>query len=106
MRLLLRLPGYGLVVLGFVVAVLDGTRSIANATLLTTSVGDALQAVLHERYGAIAPAIARDLHPWLADPAFAVLMRASLAMAALLIGFGLLWLGRKPAPTIGIVTRR
>lgn len=105
-RFLIRMAGYLLVALGFITMIVDGAGAIANGALQFTTIGDALHAVLHERYDAIASAIARDLHPWLADHAFATLMRAPVAAAALLVGFGLLWLARPPQPLIGIVTRQ
>ena len=105
MRFLLRLFGYGLVAFGFVTLVLDGARSIANSALRFTAIGDALQALLPDRYPLIAPALAR-VQPWLADPAFPEFERLPVAAALLLLGFGLLWLGRAPQPTIGVVTRQ
>ncbi|TAJ30707.1 hypothetical protein [Bosea sp. (in: a-proteobacteria)] len=106
MRFLVRLFGYGLVALGFVTLVIDGARSIANSGLRFTAIGEALQTLLPERYPLIGPALARDIHPWLADPAFAEFARLPVAAALLALGFGLLWLGRAPQPTIGIVTRQ
>jgi hypothetical protein len=105
-RFLIRLFGYGLVAFGFVTLVIDGARSIANSDLRITPIGEALQAVLQERYPLIGPALARDVHPWLADPAFAEFVRLPIAAALLLLGFGFLWLGRVPQPTIGVLTRR
>ncbi|WP_306222333.1 hypothetical protein [Bosea beijingensis] len=105
-RFLLRLIGYLFVAAGFVALVIDGARSIANAGLRFTPVGEVLSAVIHERYQLIQPAIERNLHPWLWDPLLLSLMRAPAAAAALLLGFALLWLGRRPDEIIGIVTRR
>jgi hypothetical protein len=105
-RFLLRLIGYLSVAAGFVALVIDGARSIANAGLRFTPVSDVLIAVIQERYQLIQPAIERNLHPWLWDPLLLSLMRAPAAAAALLLGFALLWLGRRPDEVIGIVTRR
>ncbi|WP_377844493.1 hypothetical protein [Bosea sp. UC22_33] len=105
-RFLLRLIGYLSVAAGFVALVIDGARSIANAGLRFTPVSEVLIAVIQERYQLIQPAIERNLHPWLWDPLLLSLMRAPAAAAALLLGFALLWLGRRPDEVIGIVTRR
>ena len=106
MRFLLRLIGYLCVAAGFVALVIDGARSIANDGLRFTSVSDVLVAAVQERYQLIQPAIERNIHPWLWDPLLLTVLRAPLAAAALLLGFALLWLGRRPPETIGIVTRR
>jgi hypothetical protein len=105
-RFLLRLIGYLSVAAGFVTLVIDGARSIANAGLRFTPVGEVLSGVIQERYQFIQPAIERNIHPWLWDPALLTLLRAPVALAALLLGFALLWLGRRPDEVIGIVTRR
>jgi hypothetical protein len=105
-RFLLRLIGYLLVATGFVMVVLDGARSIANSGLRFTALGEVLAAALQERYALVPPAIERNIHPLLWDPALLTLLRIPAAFVALLLGFALLWLGRRPEPGIGIVTRR
>lgn len=106
MRFLLRFVGYLSVAAGFVALVIDGARSIANAGLRFTPVGEVLIAVVQGRYQLIQPAIERNIHPWLWDPVLLTLLRAPAAGAALVLGFMLLWLGRRPDEAIGIVTRR
>lgn len=106
MRFLFRLIGYLAVAAGFVALVIDGARSIANAGLRFTPVGEVLSAVIQERYALMQPAIERNIHPWLWDPVLLTVLRSPIALAALLLGFGLLWLGRRPQDVIGIVTRR
>ncbi|MBN9453914.1 MAG: hypothetical protein J0I42_18400 [Bosea sp.] len=106
MRFLLRFVGYLSVAAGFVALVIDGARSIANAGLRFTPVGEVLIAVVQGRYQLIQPAIERNIHPWLWDPVLLTVLRAPAAGAALVLGFMLLWLGRRPDEAIGIVTRR
>ncbi|MCO5093403.1 hypothetical protein [Bosea sp. (in: a-proteobacteria)] len=106
MRFLLRLTGYLFVAAGFVALVIDGARSIADSVLRFTPLGDVLQAVMQERFQLVQPAIERNIHPWLWDPLLLTLLKAPAAGVALLFGFGLLWLGRRPPEAIGIVTRR
>lgn len=105
-RFLLRLIGYLSVAAGFVALVIDGARSIANSGLRFTVLSETLTSVMHERYASIQPAIERNIHPLLWDPVLLSLMRAPTAFLALLLGFALLWLGRRPEPQIGFVTRR
>jgi hypothetical protein len=100
------LSGYLAVAAGFVALVIDGARAIADSALRFTPLGDVLQALLQERFRLIQPAIERNIHPWLWDPLALTLLKAPAAGAALLVGFLLLWLGRRPPATIGIVTRR
>ena len=106
MRFLLRLLGYLLVAAGFVVLVVDGARSIANAELAFTALGESFAMLLDERYRQIQPAVERNIHPLLWDPLLLNLLRVPTALTALLLGFLLLRLGARPQAMIGIVTRR
>lgn len=106
LRFLVRILGYLLVAGGFVVLLTDGARSIANSALRFTSLGETLLALLGDRYRQLQPGVERNLHPLLWDPVLLHLMLAPTALAGLLLGFLLLWLGAEPKPIIGIVTRR
>lgn len=106
MRFLLRLVGYLCIAAGFIALVIDGARSIANAGLRFTTLGETLTSLIHERYAQIQPAVERNLHPLLWDPVLLSLMRTPTMLVALVFGFALLWLGRNPEPQIGFVTRR
>ena len=106
MRFLLRLLGYVLVAAGFVALVIDGARSIANSHCHFTALGDVLSALLRERYQLLQPMVERQLHPLLWDPVLLSLTLAPAALVGLLLGFLLLRLGARPAPGIGLVTRR
>ncbi|MDU0338347.1 hypothetical protein [Bosea rubneri] len=106
MRFLVRILGYLLVAGGFVVLLTDGARSIANSALRFTPLGETLLALFGERFRQLQPAVERNLHPLLWDPVLLHLMLVPTALAGLLLGFLLLWLGAEPKPLIGIVTRR
>lgn len=106
LRFLVRIFGYLLVAGGFVVLLTDGARSIANSALRFTSLGETLLALFGERFRQLQPVVERNLHPLLWDPILLNLMLAPTALAGLLLGFLLLWLGAEPKPLIGIVTRR
>ena len=106
MRFLVRILGYLLVAGGFVVLLTDGARSIANSALRFTSLGETLLALFGERYQQLQPAVERNLHPLLWDPVLVNVLLAPTAIAGLLLGFLLFWLGTEPKPLIGIVTRR
>lgn len=106
LRFFIRLLGYLAVASGFVALVIDGARSIANSSLQFTPLGEILLILLPTRYPLLQPAIERNLHPLLWDPMLLSLMRSPVALVALVLGFLLLWLGARPAPQVGIVTRR
>ena len=67
-RFLARLSGLLLIAAGFVGLVIDGTRSIANGTLIFTPLGEVAFRVFGERYLLLQPAIERRIHPLLWDP--------------------------------------
>lgn len=106
LRFLIRLLGYLAIAGGFVALVIDGARSIANGALLFTPLGEILLTLLPSRYPLLQPAVERNLHPLLWDPVLLSLMRAPSALVGLALGFLLLWLGARPEPQIGVVTRR
>ena len=106
LRFLVRILGYLLVAGERVVLLTDGARSIANSALRFTSLGETLLALFGERYQQLQPAVERNLHPLLWDPVLVNVLLAPTAIAGLLLGFLLFWLGTEPKPLIGIVTRR
>ncbi len=104
-RFLLRLLGYVVIGGGFVLLVLDGARSIANQSFLPMPFGELAYRALGEKYLLLQPAIERHVHPLLWDPVVLNLTLLPACAVALVIGFLLLALGRKPRPGIGTLTR-
>lgn len=106
LRFLVRAMGYLAVAGGFVMLVIDGTRTLANGMLSVMALGEAGFRLLGERYLLIQPGIERHVHPLLWDPIVLnlTLMPASLVLLA--IGLGLVMLGRKPPEPIGFDTRK
>jgi len=98
--------GYVLVAGGFVTLLTDGARSIADSVLRFTPLGETMLTLVGERLRLLQPAVERNLHPMLWDPVLVHVLQAPTALAGLLLGFFLLWLGAAPRPEIGIVTRR
>jgi hypothetical protein len=105
-RFLLRALGLLLIATGFVGLVVDGTRSIANGTVMFTPLGEVGFRVLGERYLLLQPAIERHIHPLLWDPVVLNLTLAPASLVGVLFGLLLLWLGQKPREQIGFVTGR
>jgi hypothetical protein len=104
-RFLARALGLLLVALGFVGFVIDGTRSIANGSLMFTPFGEVAYRVFGERYLLLQPAIERHIHPLLWDPVVLNLTLLPGSVVAFLLGIVLLWLGQKRPEQIGFATR-
>ena len=106
LRFLARALGLILIAAGFVGIVIDGTRSIANGTLMFTPLGEAVARVFGERYFLLQPAIERNLHPLLWDPVVLNLTLLPGSVVAFLLGVVLLWLGQKRPEPIGFARGR
>jgi hypothetical protein len=95
MRLMLRLAGYALIAIAFVVALIDAARSLADGALKLTPLGESLYRLLAERYLLIQPAIERHvsvaLWEWIVLP----LTLQPTAIVALVLGFIFAFLGRR-----------
>ena len=106
MRFTARLIGYVLLAAGFIGAVIDGTRSIANSSMVFTPLGETAFRILGERYLLLQPAIERHVHPLLWDPVVLNLTLLPGFAVALALGLLFLWLGQKPAEPIGHLAGR
>jgi hypothetical protein len=103
-RFVVRLTGFLLLAAGFVILVVDGTRSIASNALRVTSIEDSLNQTLPGKL-ALARSALTSLHPGLWDPLAPWLISAPTSLALGLIGVLLLWLGRSRGEMIGYATR-
>ena len=106
LRFLARALGVILIAAGFVGIVIDGTRSIANGTVMFTPLGEVALRVFGERYLLLQPAIERHVHPLLWDPILLALTRLPGSVVAFLLGVVLLWLGQKRPQPIGFAIGR
>jgi hypothetical protein len=106
LRFLARVLGFILIAAGFVGIVIDGTRSIANGTVMFTPLGEAAFRVFGERYLLLQPAIERHVHPVLWDPIVLNLTLLPGSVVAFLLGVALLWLGQKRPESIGFAPGR
>jgi hypothetical protein len=106
LRFLARALGLILIAAGFVGIVIDGTRSIANGTVMFTPLGEAAFRVFGERYLLLQPAIERHVHPVLWDPIVLNLTLLPGSVVAFLLGVVLLWLGQKRPEPIGFAPGR
>ena len=106
LRFIARALGLLLIAAGFVGVVIDGTRSIANGTVMFTPLGEAAYRVFGERYLLLQPAIERHVHPLLWDPVVLNLTLLPGSVVALVLGILLLWLGQKRPEPIGFAVGR
>ncbi len=105
LRFLARAIGLILIAAGFVGIVIDGTRSIANGTVMFTPLGEVAFRAFGERYLLLQPAIERHVHPLLWDPVVLNLTLMPASVVGFLLGVALLWLGQKRPEPIGFATR-
>ncbi|WP_439572921.1 hypothetical protein [Phreatobacter sp.] len=105
-RFSLRFTGFLIVAFGFVLAVIDGTRSIAGQTLLFTSLSESWRAVHPRSLVDLEQTLAGRGLDWLWDPVMLVMLALPMAALALVFGALLMALGRKREPRIGVIGRR
>lgn len=104
-KALFRIVAFLLLAAGFVAAVMDGARSLANSTLDYAVLGATLFRLLGERFLLIQPAVERHLHPLLWDPLLLNITLLPTSLVLLGLGFLAYRIGRRGRPTIGHVTR-
>ncbi len=106
LRFLVRAFGLIVTAAGFVGLVIDGTRSIANGSLMFTPFGEVAFRILGERYLLLQPAIERHVSQWLWDAVVLKLTLLPASVVAFILGVILLWLGQKRPEPIGFATGR
>ena len=99
-RFLLRFIGLWLLAAGFVSAVYDGTKSIADNALHMTKLSDTWNAVHSTSLAQLQPAIERHV-AWLWDPVVVSVLSAPTFVVFGVLGALLILLGRKKKPLIG-----
>ncbi len=104
-KFVFRITAFLLLAAGFVAAVMDGARTLANSTLSYASLGETAMRLLGDRFLLIQPAVERLLHPLLWDPVLLKLWLLPTSVMLLGLGFVFYRLGRRPRTTIGYLTR-
>jgi hypothetical protein len=105
MRPILRLLGLALVAVAFVLAIIDGTASLANSELRLTPLGKTAFELFPTSFPVLQPAVERHIHPLLWDPVILNLLLLPTAAVAFGLGLLLFWLGRPRPPLIGYSSR-
>ncbi len=94
MRVLLRLAGFVVVAMAFLLVMLDGTRSIGGGTLVYTSVSEVWRMAHPRSLQMLQPLIEQAKIPYLWDPATLWVLLAPAALVLLVLGLLLVRLGR------------
>lgn len=105
-RFLLRLIGLLLIAAGFVGLVIDGTKSIANARVMFTPLGELALSLFPKQFPLLEPAVTRHVHPFLWDPILLNFFLLPASVVGFVLGALLLWLGQKPQEPIGYPVER
>lgn len=106
LRFLSRFLGLLAVAGAFVGLIVDGARTIANAQLDYTPLGQILFQAFPSHFPMLEPAITRHVHPFVWDPLLINLLLAPAALVGFGIGLVLMWLGRKPVEPVGYLAER
>ncbi|WP_342360027.1 hypothetical protein [Terrarubrum flagellatum] len=104
-RAFIRLIGFLSLSAGFVAVVLDGVRFIATGAFAFQPLGVLANSLFPAIYPQIEPAVTRNIHPLLWPYALGPLFEQPAFAVLGILGVILLWIGRKPAPTIGFAPR-
>lgn len=104
-RLLFRLLGILALAGAFVMAVIDGTSSIAAGEWVITGAKALLIRVLGDKFALIQPAIERHVTPLLWDPVLASLLALPAFSLLALLGALLILATAKRRPKIGFSSR-
>ncbi len=102
---LFRMLAFLLLAAGFVAAVMDGARSLANSTLDYARVGATALRLFGERFNQLQPAVERNLHPLLWDPVLITFLMLPTSLVLLALGLVVYRLGRRSGAAVGYLTR-
>jgi hypothetical protein len=102
---LFRILAFLLLAAGFVAAVMDGARTIANSAIDYAKLGSTLFRLFGERFLLLQPAVERHVHPLLWDPVLLNLLVLPTSVVLLVLGFLSYRIGRRSGSRIGHVLR-
>lgn len=104
-RFLFRFFGWWLLAGAFVALVIDGTRSITAGRIVIMPVAEAWVGLHAASVDWLRETAERDLPAWLWDFVLMYVLLAPLWVVLAVLGFLLLFLGRRPAKLIGYSSR-
>ncbi len=102
---LFRFIAFLLLAAGFVGAVMDAARSLANSMLDYARIGGTAFRLFGDRFLQLQPAVERNIHPLLWDPVLSNLFLLPTSLTLLGLGLVCYRIGRRAPAVIGYVTR-
>ncbi len=96
-----RMLAFVLLAAGFVAAIMDGARSLANSTLDYARLSSTAFRLFGDRYLALQSAIERSVHPLVWDPVMLNLMLLPTSLVLLVLGLVCHRIGQRNASRIG-----
>ena len=90
---------------GFAALIIDGTRSIAAASLNLTPFGTTAYYMFPKSFPLLQPAVERHLHPWVWDPFLLGLFLAPTFVVLPVLGLLLIWMVRRREVRVGYSSR-
>ncbi len=96
-----RILAFVLLAAGFVAAIMDGARSLANSTLDYARLGATGFRLFGEKYLLLQPAIERHVHPLLWDPVLLNFTLLPTSLVLLVLGLVCHRIGQRSATPIG-----
>ena len=102
---LFRFFAFLLIAAGFVAAIMDGARSLANSSLDYARISGTITRLIGERLGVLQVAIERHVHPVLWDPVLVTVLMLPTSVTLLLTGLLFYRIGKRNGAAIGHITR-
>jgi hypothetical protein len=102
-KALFRIMAFLTLAAGFVAAVMDCARTLANGVLAYASLADAGTLLLGARFSAL-QAATEQIHPLLWDPLLRSLLMAPASLALLAAGLLFHFIGRRRGGSVGFLT--
>lgn len=102
-RFLFRLLGFLVLAAGFVMLVIDGTRSIASGALVLTPTEQSWAAASPGTLAKTKALVADTGIAALSDPALSAILAAPAFVPLVVLGVALMLIGRRPRRKVGVV---
>lgn len=102
LRFIIRFIGLIALALGFIGIVIDGTRSMANVTILFSSLAEVVNTLVPDATSALQASVNAQGIPWLWDNVLAYFIRFPASVVCFVLGAVFLKIGQKREQSGGI----